>query len=72
MCSMHSGACFIIMQYTCVFLRFAKKKHKHGIEEYAQIAEKHREDGKQKTKVIRRLVPVRNEAERERYRSIPA
>ena len=53
-----------------MFLRFAKKKHKHGEEEYAQIAEKYREDGKQKTKVIRHLGPVRNEADRERYRSI--
>ncbi len=53
-----------------MFLRFAKKKHKHGEEEYAQIAEKHREDGKQKTRVIRHLGPVRSEADRERYRSI--
>ena len=53
-----------------MFLRFAKKKHKYGVEEYAQIAEKHREDGKQKTKVIRHLGTVRNEADRERYRTI--
>ena len=57
-------------RYSYVFLRFVKKKHKYGIEEYAQIAEKHREDGKQKTNVLRHLGPVRNESDRERYRSI--
>jgi t-SNARE complex subunit (syntaxin) len=34
-----------------VFLRFVKKRLKHGIEEYAQIAQKYREDGKQKTRI---------------------
>ncbi|MHB1709700.1 MAG: hypothetical protein ACYCT2_09540 [Thermoplasmataceae archaeon] len=37
---------------------------------YAQIAEKYREDGKQKTTVIKHIDPVKNEADRERYRSI--
>ncbi|QRF75063.1 hypothetical protein Thermo_00556 [Thermoplasmatales archaeon] len=49
-----------------MFLRFAEKKHKHGTEVYAQIAEKYRENGKQITRVIRHLGPVRNEADRER------
>ncbi len=40
------------------------------MQEYSQFAEKLSEDGKQKTKVIRHLVLVRNDAEREYYRSI--
>ncbi len=53
-----------------MFLRFVKKKHKYGIEEYAQIAEKHREDGKQITCVIKHLGPVKTQADRDRYKSI--
>jgi transposase len=53
-----------------VFLRLAKRKHKHGVGRYAQIAEKYREGGKQKTRVIMHLGPVNNEADMERYISI--
>ena len=51
-----------------MFLRFVKKKHGTTVEEYAQIAEKYREDGKQKTKVISHLGPIRSESDRDRYR----
>ena len=53
-----------------MFLRLAKRKHKHGVGRYAQIAEKYREGGKQKTRVIMHLGPVNNEADMERYISI--
>ncbi len=49
-----------------MFLRFAEKKHKHGTEVYAEIAEKYRENRKPITRAIRHLSPVRNEADRER------
>ena len=61
---------YIRFHYTCVFLRFAKKKGKYGMEVYAQLAEKYREDGKQKTRIIRHLGPVHNQDDRDRYRSI--
>ena len=61
---------YIRLHYTCVFLRFAKKKGRYGVEVYAQMAEKYRENGKQKTRVIRHLGPVHNENDMERYRSI--
>ena len=61
---------YIRLHYTCVFLRFAKKKGKYGMEVYAQLAEKYRENGKQKTRLIRHLGPVHNENDMERYRSI--
>ena len=61
---------YIRFHYTCVFLRFAKKKGKYGVEVYAQLAEKHRENGKQKTRIIRHLVPVHDGNDRDRYRSI--
>ena len=53
-----------------MFLRFAKKKGKYGVEVYAQLAEKHRENGKQKTRIIKHLGPVHDEKDRDRYRSI--
>ena len=58
------------LYYTCVFLRFAKRKGKYGVEVYAQLAEKYREDGKQKTRIIKHLGPVHNQDDRDRYRSI--
>lgn len=61
---------YIRLHYTCVFLRFAKKKGKYGVEVYAQLAEKHRENGKQKTRIIKHLGPVHDEKDRDRYRSI--
>ncbi|MHB8360377.1 MAG: IS1634 family transposase [Thermoplasmataceae archaeon] len=36
--------------------------------EYAQICERYRENGKQKTRILEYLGPVRNEADMERYR----
>lgn len=53
-----------------MFLRFVKRRHGSRTVEYAQIAEKYRENGKQKTKVIDHLGPVKNEKDRERYREI--
>ena len=53
-----------------MFLRFARKKGKYGEKVYAQIAEKYRENGKQKTRVIRHIRPVHKENDRDRYRSI--
>jgi hypothetical protein len=53
-----------------VFLRFAKRKGKYGVEVYAQLVEKYREDGKQKTRIIKHLGPVHNQDDRDRYRSI--
>ena len=53
-----------------MFLRFARKKAKYGEEVYAQIVEKYKENGKQKTRVIRHLGPVHKENDRDRYRSI--
>ena len=61
---------YIRLHYTCVFLRFAKKKGRYGVEVYAQLAEKHRENGKQKTRIIKHLGPVHDEKDRDRYRSI--
>ncbi len=40
-----------------MFLRFVRKKYGSGVREYAQIAEKYRENGKQRTRVIRHLGP---------------
>ncbi len=53
-----------------MFLRFAKKKQGSRIVEYAQIAEKYREGGKQKTRVLDHLGPVRSQDDRNRYREI--
>ena len=61
---------YIRFHYTCVFLRFAKRKGKYGVEVYAQLVEKYREDGKQKTRIIKHLGPVHNQDDRDRYRSI--
>ena len=53
-----------------MFLRFVRKKYGLRVEEYAQIAEKYRENGKQKTKVIKHLGPVKSDDDRERYREM--
>ena len=37
--------------------------------EYAQICERYRENGKQKTKILEYLGPVRDESDMERYRN---
>lgn len=53
-----------------MFLRFPKKKGKYSLEVYAQIAEKYRENGKQKTRVLRHLGPIHNQNDMERYKFI--
>lgn len=53
-----------------MFLRFVKRKRGSTSKEYAQIAEKYRENGKQKTRIIDHLGSVKNEDDRERYRKI--
>ena len=53
-----------------MFLRFVRRRYPSGFREYAQIAEKYREDGKQKTKVLKHMGPVNGDEDRRRYGEI--
>ena len=51
-----------------MYLRISRNKRRKNVYEYAQICERYRENGKQKTRILEYLGPVRNEADMERYR----
>lgn len=51
-----------------MFLRISRNRRGKNVYEYAQIAERYREDGKLKTRIIESLGPVKNESDKERYR----
>ena len=48
-----------------MFLRFYRRKNQSKVEEYAQIAEKYRENGRQITKIIRHLGPSKGRRRQE-------
>ncbi|MGC8546941.1 MAG: hypothetical protein ACP5MU_04720, partial [Thermoplasmata archaeon] len=50
-----------------MFLRISRNRRGKNVYEYAQIAERYRENGKQKTRIIEHLGPVRNKDDMERY-----
>ena len=51
-----------------MFLRISRNKRGKNVYEYAQICERYRENGKQKTRILEYLGPVKNESDMERYR----
>ncbi|EQD74887.1 transposase IS4 family protein, partial [mine drainage metagenome] len=51
-----------------MFLRISRNRRGKNVYEYAQIAERYRENGKQKTRVLEYLGPVRDESDMKRYR----
>ena len=51
-----------------MFLRISRNRRGKNVYEYAQICERYRENGKQKTKILEYLGPVRDESDMERYR----
>ena len=51
-----------------MYLRISRNRRGKKVYEYAQICERYRENGKQKTRILEYLGPVRNEADMERYR----
>ncbi len=50
-----------------MFLRISRNRRGRNVYEYAQIAERYRENGKQKTRIIEHLGPVRNKDDMVRY-----
>ena len=50
-----------------MFLRISRNRRGKNVYEYAQIAERYRENGKQKTRIIEYLGPVRNRGDMDRY-----
>ncbi|MGC8563158.1 MAG: IS1634 family transposase, partial [Thermoplasmata archaeon] len=50
-----------------MFLRISRNKRGKNVYEYAQIAERYMENGKQKTRIIEHLGPVRSKDDMERY-----
>ena len=52
-----------------MFLRISRNRRGKNVYEYAQICERYRENGKQKTKILEYLGPVRDESDMERYRN---
>ena len=50
-----------------MFLRISRNRRGKNVYEYAQIAERYRENGKQKTRVLEYLGPVRNDEDKQRY-----
>ena len=54
--------------YSFMFLRISRNRRGKNVYEYAQICERYRENGKQKTKILEYLGPVRDESDMERYR----
>ena len=53
-----------------MFLRYTKVRRGSAVLEYASIAERTIENGRQKTKTLKYLGPVKSESDRERYRRI--
>ena len=51
-----------------MYLRISRNRRGKNVYEYAQICERYRENGKQKTRILEYLGPVRNESDMERYR----
>ncbi len=51
-----------------MYLRVSRNRRGKNVYEYAQICERYRENGKQKTRILEYLGPVRNESDMERYR----
>ena len=51
-----------------MFLRKSRNRRGKNMYKYAQICERYRENGKQKTRILEYLRPVRNESDMERYR----
>ncbi len=51
-----------------MFLRISRNRRGKNVYEYAQICERYRENGKQKTRILEYLGPVRDESDMERYR----
>ncbi|WP_393971951.1 hypothetical protein OXIME_000544 [Oxyplasma meridianum] len=53
-----------------MFLQISPNRRRKNVYEYAQIAERYGENGKQKTKVLEYLGPVRKTSDMERYRKM--
>ena len=53
-----------------MFLRYTKVRRGSAVLEYVSIAERTIENGRQKTKTLKYLGPVKSESDRERYRRI--
>ena len=51
-----------------MFLRISRNRRGKNVYEYAQICERYRENGKQETKILEYLGPVRDESDMEKYR----
>ena len=51
-----------------MYLRVSRNRRGKNVYEYAQICERYRGNGKQKTRILEYLGPVRNEGDMERYR----
>ncbi len=51
-----------------MYLRISRNRRGKNVYEYAQICERYRENGKQKTRILEYLGPVRNDGDMERYR----
>ena len=51
-----------------MFLRISRNRRGKNVYEYAQICERYREKGKQKTRILEYFGPVRDESDIEKYR----